>query len=73
MENIMKEEGVISHDNRPFKGKPRAKQVVNIDRIPNYNPSNTTLYGEEALRVEFNPDFIFRKIITHGALNISCE
>ena len=33
-EAILKGEGVISQDNRPFKGKPRAKQVVNIDRIP---------------------------------------
>jgi actin-related protein len=62
MEGIMKAEGIISPDNRPFKGKPRAKQVVNIDRIPNYSPDSTTLYGEEALRVESNPDFIFRKV-----------
>jgi hypothetical protein len=38
-------------DNRPFKGKPRAKQVVNIDRLPQFNQSNNALYGDEALRV----------------------
>ena len=62
MEGILKTEGVISQDNRPFKGKPRAKQVVNIDRIPNFNQSSPILYGDEALRVEFNPNFIFRKV-----------
>lgn len=45
MEAIMKAEGVISPDNRPFKGKPRAKQVVNIDRIPICTGDSNTLYG----------------------------
>lgn len=58
----MKAEGVISQDNRPFKGKPRAKQVVNIDRIPGSNSTASTLFGDEALRVESNPDYIFRKV-----------
>jgi len=51
-EAILKSEGTISIDNKPFKGKPRAKQVVNIDRIPEYNPDHTSLFGDEALRVE---------------------
>lgn len=63
MEGIMKAEGVISQDNRPFKGKPRAKQVVNIDRIPSSNSATPILFGDEALRVESNPDFIFRKVV----------
>jgi hypothetical protein len=46
MEAILKAESVISQDNRPFKGKPRAKQVVNIDRIPNFNQSNPILFGD---------------------------
>lgn len=46
VEEALKNEGVISVDNKPFKGKPRAKQVVNIDRIPNYNQSHNTLYGD---------------------------
>lgn len=46
MESHLKAEGVISPDNRPFKGKPRAKQVVNVERIPTYTPGSTTLYGE---------------------------
>lgn len=51
IEDALKSEGVISLDNRPFKGKPRAKQVVNIDRIPPCNPNAPFLYGDEALRV----------------------
>jgi hypothetical protein len=61
-EAILKSEGIISQDNRPFKGKPRAKQVINIDRIPDYNQASTVLYGEEALRVEADPNWIFRKV-----------
>ena len=48
----MKSEGVISLDNKPFKGKPRAKQIINIDRIPNSNYQVQMLFGDEALRVE---------------------
>jgi len=58
----LKAEGVISADNRPFKGKPRAKQVVNFDRIPNSNQQAPALYGDEALRVEFNANYNFRRV-----------
>lgn len=42
---ILKGEGIISPDNKPFKGKPRAKQVVIIDRIPECNKESSVLYG----------------------------
>jgi len=51
VEDVLKTEGVISLDNRPFKGKPRAKQVVNIERLPGCNISSSVLFGDEALRV----------------------
>ena len=51
IEDALKGEGVISLDNRPFKGKPRAKQVVNIERVPPCNFSLPCLFGDEALRV----------------------
>jgi hypothetical protein len=62
IEDVLKTEGVISLDNRPFKGKPRAKQVVNIDRVPPCNATAACLFGDEALRVESHPDYIFRKV-----------
>ena len=61
-EDVLKSEGVISLDNKPFKGKPRAKQIINIDRIPNSSIHSQTLFGDEALKVEYNPNFIFRKV-----------
>lgn len=64
---------MISLDNRPFKGKPRAKQVVNIDRIPPPNPQSMFLFGDEALWAEHNPNYTFRKVITHGGLNVADE
>lgn len=73
VEETLKQEGVISPDNRPFKGKPRAKQVVGIERIPPHNAGSPALFGDEALRVEDNAGYIFRKVITHGALNVAGE
>lgn len=46
IEDVLKTEGVISLDNRPFKGKPRAKQVVNIDRIAPCNLNAPILFGD---------------------------
>jgi hypothetical protein len=36
----------VAADNRTLKGKPRSKQVVNIDKIPDFRPDADTLYGE---------------------------
>lgn len=46
IEDNLKSEGVISADNRPFKGKPRAKHIVSIDPIPKANPLAPALYGD---------------------------
>ncbi len=52
----------MAQDNRTLKGKPKTKQVVSVDEIPLFRPDAQTLYGEEALWVEKDPNYIFRKV-----------
>jgi len=62
LEERLKIEGVVAQDNRTLKGKPRSKQIVNIDKVPDFKPNADTLYGEEALWVENDQNYVFRKV-----------
>ena len=63
IETYLKNECVISSEHRPTKGKPRGKQIISLDSIPNVEEGKSCLYGDMALGVEDCPnEYTFKKV-----------